>query len=178
MRGVEVGGLDIDSPWLFEGGVTLLVNGVDVAAFVDEELNRRLPGRELRLAETPDELRAAWRAVERAWGAAVDRVSTMPAGMVNVSVDGEWSFSQTLRHLVMATDTWLGRGIRREEQPCHPIGLAHAEYETDGGDRSIFTDATPAWVEVLEVRAGRVAQVRDFLDAVNTDDLEGERPNP
>ena len=40
----------------------------------------------------------------------------MPAGSVDASVDGEWSFAQTLRHLILATDTWLARGILELDQ--------------------------------------------------------------
>jgi uncharacterized protein YjbI with pentapeptide repeats len=64
MRGVDVDGADIDAPWLARGA--LLVNGVDVAPFVDAELNRRFPGRAQRRAEDPDGLRAAWAALELA----------------------------------------------------------------------------------------------------------------
>jgi DinB superfamily len=46
----------------------------------------------------------------------------MPAGTVDISVGGEWSFAQTLRHLILATDMWLGRTILEIEQPFHPIG--------------------------------------------------------
>jgi hypothetical protein len=42
----------------------------------------------------------------------------------HVSVGGEWSFAQTLRHLVLATDAWFGRSILEIEQPFHPIGQA------------------------------------------------------
>ena len=102
----------------------------------------------------------------------------MPAGTVDVSVDGEWSFAQTLRHLVMATDTWLGRAILEIEQPYHPIGQPNAEYETDGHDMSVFTTVTPSYADVLEVRAGRVAMVRDFLATVTPDELAVTRKNP
>ena len=51
----------------------------------------RFPGRELREAELPVGLRAAW----------------------------EWSSSQTLRHVVMATDTWLGQAILEQEWEHH-----------------------------------------------------------
>jgi uncharacterized protein YjbI with pentapeptide repeats len=67
MRGVEVHGLDLDSPWLVHGGMR--VNGVEVAPFVEAELNRRFPGREERRAGDPEGLRAAWASVERAWAA-------------------------------------------------------------------------------------------------------------
>jgi hypothetical protein len=43
----------------------------------------------------------------------------MPSGTVDVSVDGEWSFAQTLRHLILATDMWLGKAILEIEQPFH-----------------------------------------------------------
>ncbi|KAB1906258.1 DinB family protein [Micromonospora sp. AMSO1212t] len=174
MRGVDVRGLDIDAPWLTDGA--LLVNGVDVVPLVEAELNRRFPGRELRHAEDPDGLRAAWAALERAWAAAVDRVRSMPDGAADVSVDGEWSFAQTLRHLAFATDAWLGRAILRLPQPFHPLGQPHAEYETDGFDMSVFTTARPSLDEVLELRAGRQAMVRAFLTAVTPELLAEPRP--
>ena len=45
-------------------------------------------------------------------------------------------------------------------------------------DMSVFTTATPSYAEVLEVRAGRVAMVRDFLAAVTPEELAAERRNP
>ncbi len=173
MRGVDIAGSDIDSPWLFEDGSVLRVNGVNVAPLVDAELNRRFPGRAERRAADPDGLRAAWAALERTWAATLERAAAMPAGTVDISVDGEWSFAQTLRHLVLATDMWLGRGIMELEQPFHPIGLRHG-----GNDMSVFTTDTPTYAEVLEVRAGHVAMVRDFLAAVTPEDLAAARKNP
>jgi hypothetical protein len=105
-------------------------------------------------------------------------VAAMPADTVDVSVDGEWSFAQTLRHLVLATDTWLRRGILEIEQPFHPLGLAGPGAEDDGLDLSIFATGTPTYAEVLEVRAGRVAMVRDFLATVTPDELATTRKNP
>jgi hypothetical protein len=178
MRGVEVRGADIDSPWLFDGESFLRVNGVDVIPLVEAELNRRFPGRANRRAGDPAGLRAAWATLERTWAATLERVAAMPAGTVDVSVGGEWSFAQTLRHLVMATDTWLGRAILEIEQPYHPLGQTDAGAEDDGLDMSIFTTVTPSYAEVLEVRAGRVAMVRDFLATVTSDELAAPRRSP
>jgi DinB family protein/pentapeptide repeat protein len=178
MRSVDVQGADIDAPWLLDGESSLRVNGVDVAPFVDAELNRRFPGRAERRAEDPDGLRAAWAALERTWAGTLARVAAMPAGVADVSVGGEWSFAQTLRHLVMATDTWLGRAILGIEQPFHPIGQPNVEYESDGNDMSVFATGTPLYAEVLEVRAGHVARVRDFLAGVTSDELAETRKNP
>jgi hypothetical protein len=178
MRGVDAGGVDIDDPFLCDGGSFLRVNGVDVIPFVEAELNRRFPGRAARRAEDPDGLRAAWAALERTWSATLERVAAMPAGTVDLAVGGEWSFAQTLRHLVLATDLWLGRAILQIEQPFHPIGLLHAGTKEDGFDMSVFTTVPPTYAEVLEVRAGRVAMVRDFLAAVTPDVLAAPRKNP
>jgi hypothetical protein len=178
MRAVDVRGADIDAPWLIKGESFLRVNGVDVVPLVEAELNRRFPGRAGRRATDPDGLRAAWVALQRTWAATLQRVAAMPARTVDVSVDGEWSFAQTLRHLVMATDAWLGRAILEIEQPFHPIGEPNAEYETDGNDMSVFATVAPSYADVLEVRAGRVAMVRDFLATVTPDDLAATRKNP
>ena len=178
MRGVEMQGADIDAPWLFDGDSFFRVNGVDVIPLVEAELNRRFPGRADRRAGDPDGLRAAWDALERTWAATLERVAAMPAGTVDASVGGEWSFAQTLRHLVLATDTWLRRAILEIERPFHPIGQTFAGAEDEGLDMSIFTTVTPSYAEVLEIRAGRVAMVRDFLATVTADELAATRKNP
>ena len=177
MRGVDVGHADIDSPWLAQGEF-LRINGVDVIPLVEAELDRRFPGRADRRAGDPEGLRAAWAAAERTWAATLSRVAAMPAGTVDVSVDGEWSFAQTLRHLVLATDLWLRRAILGIAPPYHPLGLANPDAEDNGLDVSGFTTTTPSYAEVLEVRAGRVAMVRDFLAGVTPDELAVTRTNP
>jgi hypothetical protein len=178
MRGVQIEDADIDAPWLLSDGSSLLVNGVDVTPYVEAELNRRFPGRAEQRAEDPEGLRAAWAALERTWAATLDRVAEMPSGTLDVSVAGEWSFAQTLRHLVMATDTWLGRGILSLEQPYHPLGLVDTGTEEGGLDVSVFATGTPSYDEVLEARAGRVGMVRHFLAGVTSEQLAEERRNP
>jgi hypothetical protein len=178
MRAADVQGMDVDAPWLLDGESSLLVNGIDVTPYVDAELNRRFPGRADRRAADPAGLRAAWAALERAWTAVIDRVAAMPTGTVDVSVGDEWSFAQTLRHLVMATDTWLGRAILEVEQPYHPIGQPNSGAAAEGLDMSVFTSDQPSYTDVLSVRADRVAMVREFLATVTSDELDVSRANP
>ncbi|WP_346927279.1 DinB family protein, partial [uncultured Arthrobacter sp.] len=64
------------------------------------------------------------------------------------------------------------------DQPYPPVGQPSAEYEPDGYDMSGFSTAAPSYAEVLEVRAGRVAMVRDFLATVTPADLASVRKNP
>lgn len=171
IRGSEVAGMEIDDPNLHEG--SLWVNGVDVVAFVEAELNSRFPGRELKTANTPEGLRTAWAAAEKAWAS----VLPTAAGLEDVSVDGEWSFSQTLRHLVMATNAWLHGAILGQEQPFHWIGQPFAEYEPEGGDMAIFWEPA-SYEEILAVRGEHQAMVREYLAAVTDEVLAETHPNP
>ena len=154
------------------------VNGVDVIPFVEAELNRRFPGRADRRAEDPDGLRAAWATLERTWAATVDRAAAMPAGTVDVSVDGEWSFAQTLRHLVLATDTWLGRASWRSSSRSTRSGSRTRRRGRRPGHVDLHAPSTPSYAEVLEARADRVAMMRDFLATVTADELAVTRQNP
>ncbi|GAB3811550.1 DinB family protein [Kribbella italica] len=174
MRGVEIRDGDIDAPWLS----TLRVNGVDVAPYVEAELDKRFPGRELRRASTPEGLREAWSALERTWSATVARAALLPAGSVDLSVDGEWSFAQTLRHLILATNTWLGRAVLDVAQPFHPLGLADTGAAEEGRDAGLVVTGTPPYEEVLKARADHVAMVREYIGTVTVESLQVARKNP
>jgi hypothetical protein len=173
MRAVDTNGLEIDDHDLLFGSV--IVNGVDVVPLVDAELNRQFPGRELQKAQSPEGLREGWIAVQAAWR---DTVESTPPGLVDAQVDDEWSLVQTLRHLVLATDAWLGRGINRVEQPFHEIGLIFGGAAEMGFDVSMFRTDTPPFDEVLAVRAERQQQVTAFLATATPELLAEERDNP
>jgi hypothetical protein len=173
MRGVDVDGLDIDSHDLFFG--SLVVNGVDVVPFVDAELNRQFPGRELQRAQTPEGLREGWVAVQAAWEATI---ADAPAALLDAHVEDEWSLAQTLRHLVLATDTWLRGAISGIEQPFHEIGLVFSGAGEMGFDMSIFRPDAPAFEEILFVRAERQQMVTDFLATATPELLAEQRANP
>lgn len=102
----------------------------------------------------------------------------MPDGSAEARIDGEWSFSQTLRHLVMATDTWLRGAVLQVEHPYHPLGQPHAEYYTNGFDPSVFSGDAPAYSEVLAARTERVRMVRDYLATVTLEALHEHRRSP
>lgn len=171
IRGSDVAGMEIDDPNLAEG--SLWVNDVDVVSYVEGELNRRFPGRELKSATTPTGLRDAWTAIENSWADVV----AIATGFEEVSVDGEWSFAQTLRHLVMATNAWLHGAILGQAQPFHWIGQPFAEYEPEGGDVSFFREPE-SYDDVLAARVAHLAMVRDYLANVTSETLDETRPHP
>ena len=173
MRSVDVDGLDIDSHDLFFG--SLFVNGVDVVPLVDAELNRQFPGRELQKAQSPEGLRSGWVAVHAAWQ---ETVATTPQDLVDAHVGDEWSLTQTLRHLILATDAWLRGGIERIPQPFHEIGQIFTGAAEMGFDMSIFRADPPGFEEILAVRAERQQLVTDFLATATPELLAEERENP
>jgi len=173
MRSVDTDGLDIDNHDLFFG--SLLVNGVDVVPLVDAELNRQFPGRELQKAQTSDGLREGWAAVQAAWQTTV---ADTPRDLVDAHVEDEWSLAQTLRHLILATDAWLRRGILGIQQPFHEIGQIFSGAGEMGFDMSIFRAEPPEYEEILAVRAERQQLVTDFLATATAELLAEERDNP
>jgi predicted enzyme related to lactoylglutathione lyase len=172
MRGVMLADADIDG---YIPG--LRINGVDVAPLVEAELDRLHPERISLRATDVEGLRAGWEAVERFWEQTMERAARLPEAELSRSVGGEWSFAETLRHLVFVTDAWLGHAVLGEDRPFHPIGLP-ATFITDGEAFGIDSDAAPTFGEVMAARAGRIARVREFLAAMRPEDVDRLcRPN-
>jgi hypothetical protein len=172
LAGASIYGSEIDG---------LRIDGVEVGPLVEAELTRRYPARALRRATDPAGLRAAWAAVQDDWAPVLARAAALPAGAVDISVEDEWTFAQTLRHLVFATDAWLG-AIRGEARPFHPWGLPFSDLpefvDVPVTELGIDPDATPSYAEVLELRADRVARVGDFLAGVSPERLAEEVVGP
>jgi DinB superfamily/Pentapeptide repeats (8 copies) len=140
LSGVRIRGGDLTRAEL-DGEIDgLRVNGVEVAPLVDAELNRRYPERAALGARDADSMRAGWTGLEAMWAPTLERVEAMPPGTVDVSVDGEWSFAQTLRHLVFATDAWLGSAILGKPDAYHPIGVP---FPGGGRRRTAWSISTP-----------------------------------
>ena len=151
-----------------------VVNDVDVTAFVEGELERRHPERaQLKAMRTAGDYRAMWETNERLWGDTVARAGRLPEPALGQRVDDEWSFIETLRHLIFATDAWAGRAILEEPTPYHRLGLPHTSYPpADAAELGIDLDASPSLAEVMQVRADRMALVRGILDGLTDAGLE------
>jgi len=168
VRGADLTGADLDG--IIDG---LRIYGVEVAPLVAAELDRRHPERAALRARDADSMRAGWAGLEAMWASTVERVAAMPPGTVDVSIDGEWSFAQTLRHLVFATDVWVGAAILGRPDAFHQIGVPFSGWREQAAG-VVDLHAAPSYPEVLGVRAERVGMVRDVL-ATLTDERLGER---
>ncbi len=152
----------------------LVVNDVDVTAYVESELDRRHPLRVLaRDVSTPTEHRAAWEAIESMWETTLARARRLPASALHERVRGEWSFVETQRHLLFAADAWVGNAVLEEDAPYHPLG-----YPAGGTPPEVCAalgltlDARPTLEEVLQARRARMASVRRLVDGLTEAELD------
>ncbi|WP_433157098.1 DinB family protein [Kribbella sp. CA-247076] len=154
----------------------LTVWGIDVVPLIDAELNRRYPDRVKMRPADADGYREAWDLLERLWGETVERARSLPPAKLHESVDGEWSFIETQRHLVFATDAWIRRTVLGDPAPWNPLDLPHDEmHDTPPIPRD--RDVRPSLDEVLALRADRMATVRGII-AELTDERIDEMTTP
>ncbi|WP_319462006.1 DinB family protein [Micromonospora sp. RTP1Z1] len=167
MRGVEL--VDVDIHGEIEN---LTINGVDIGPLVNAELDRRYPDRAKMRPTDPAGFREGWDILERLWGGTVERARRLRPELLHESVDGEWSFIETLRHLVFATDSWIRRAILGDSAPWDPLDLPWDEMpDTPGVPRD--RDTRPSLDAVLELRHDRMSTVRQVIDGLTDESLDG-----
>ena len=151
----------------------LVVNGIDVTEYVEAELDRRHPERvQLREIQSADDFRAMWATVERLWSELTARAERLPEAVLHERVNDEWSFVETLRHLVFITDSWVSRTILDEPNPFHPLALPQTAYApADAAALGMDLDTRPTYAEVQAARADRVAVVHGVLKGLTDADL-------
>jgi hypothetical protein len=167
IRGALLVNVDIDG--LLDN---VRINGVDVAPLVEAELDRRYPDRAKMRPDNADGYREAWAILERLWPQTVARARRLDPDLLHERVDDEYSFIETLRHLVFATDAWIKRAILGEPSPWDPLGLPHDEMPASvpvPWDRT----ARPSLDQVLALRADRMATMRQVLAGLTDDELAG-----
>ena len=121
-------------------------------------------------ATDPEGLAGAWAMIETIWSQTVARGRELPEPVLHEQVDGEWSFVQTHRHLVLVTDCWLRRMVKGIAHPYHPWGLA-GSWLSRPHLWGIDPEADPPLDQVLDVRRERMDEVREAIDGVKTEDL-------
>ena len=142
------------------------VAGVRVAPPVTDVQAEQLNAAGL-LVDTPAGFRDAWLRTRHMWAVAIEDARTTPE-LLGEQANGEWSFIETLRHLLFVTDGWITRGVTGSED-FHPLGipphfLADATLPLD-------RDAQPSLNEVLDAREGRFAIVTNTLDQLAEADM-------
>jgi uncharacterized protein YjbI with pentapeptide repeats len=177
LRLVDLSGVDIRDSRLVNVEISaeienVRINGVDVVPLVEAELDRRYPDRPAMRPTDAAGFRRAWDILERLWPQTVERARRLPPELLHERVDEEWSFIETLRHLVFATDAWVRRALLGEPSPWDPLDLPHDEMADEPSvprDR----EARPSLEEMLALRADRMATVRRVLADLTDERLAG-----
>jgi hypothetical protein len=173
LSGVRIVSSFVDGLWIggFDGRAgRIVVDDVDVSEYVSAELDRRCPERvQFRAAESLDDYRALWATLDELWTGTVARAGALTEQQRQERADGEWSFVETLRHMVFGIDIWVGRMLNGEKMPWHPLGLGATDISPQSAARmGLDPDAKPSFAEILGVYDGRRAKVREAF-AVATD---------
>jgi DinB superfamily/Pentapeptide repeats (8 copies) len=171
-RDVNLTDAKISHAWLVNVDIDALVdkvviNGVDVTAYVNEH-DPWYPLRAMIRPTDPEGMRTAWAALEDEWAKTIARAQTLPEDKLHEKVNGEFSFVQTLRHLVFAMDKWFTAPILGGS--FDPTGLPNTG-SLDFGFPGLDYDLTPSAADALAVRADRAKRFRDYLASVTTTDL-------
>jgi hypothetical protein len=148
----------------------LYVNDVEIAPLITAELARRYPERTKLLPSDAVGVREAWAVIEGLWGDTKQRVLALPASMLQERVDGEWSFLETVRHLIFVTDGWISGNVLGRTDQHHPFGMPPT-FVTDPGSLGIDPAADPSLDEVLDAREERMSTVRKLVAEVTDGEL-------
>jgi hypothetical protein len=168
-RLTDVDLVDVEITGFLDG---LRINEVDVAPLIEAELDRRDPDRAKMRPTDADGFREAWAILEGLWAGTVERARRLPPDLLHERVDEEWSFIETLRHLVFATDAWVLRAFLGRPSPYDALDLPHTEMgEVPGVPRDL--DARPSLTEVLALRADRMGVVREVFAELTDEVLAG-----
>jgi DinB superfamily/Pentapeptide repeats (8 copies) len=173
MRDAVLRGVELVNVEIYGELENVTVNGVDIGPLVEAELNRRYPDRPRMRPSDPAGFAEAWDILERLWDGTVERARRLPPDRLHEQVDGEWSFIETLRHLVFATDSWVGRVILGNPSPWDPLGLPWDEMpDIEGTPRD--RAARPSLDEVLALRRDRMATVRLVIGGLTDEALAAD----
>jgi uncharacterized damage-inducible protein DinB len=122
--------------------------------------------------EDADGFRAAWAEAQQRWSQTIERARGLSEEQLNERVDDEWSFVETLRHLVFVTDSWVSRGMLGIRAPHHPLGLPPTGMKAVKG---LDLEARPSLEEVLALRAERTRMADRLITTLTDDELDDER---
>jgi DinB superfamily/Pentapeptide repeats (8 copies) len=152
----------------------LVINDVEVAPLITAEMDRRYPER-IKLRPTDAEgAREAWSVIEGLWAATKERARGLPEPLLHERVDDEWSFLETLRHLIFVTDGWISRTVLGRSRHFCSFGVLPT-FITDASPFGIDPTANPSVGEVVAVREDRMAVVRTLVTGMTDARLHEQR---
>ena len=115
-------------------------------------------------------LRVEWSNMKGGWDQTVSWAQTLGEQACRERVNNEWSFIETLRHLVFVTDAWIGRVVLCEQAPYHRESLPPT-FLPDLSFLGIDTTVELSMDAAISLRADSQATVDDLLTSLDDDGL-------
>ena len=138
--------------------------------FLQQDVADRL-ARESLFGDEPESLATAWQNVGGLWDATIERARPLPPADLDEQVDGEWSFLETLRHLVFVTDVWVRDVIQEWPAPHHAWGMPPHFVADAAAGLGLDIDARPSLDDVLAVKRERDEQTRRVIAGLTKEEL-------
>ena len=148
----------------------LTINDVEVAPLIRQEMDRRYPERTKLRPASAAGVGEAWLVIEQLWAATKARAAALPEATLHERVDDEWSFLETLRHLVFVIDVWISGRVLGRSGHHHPFGVAPT-FITDVTPFGIDPAADPSFPEVAAAREDRLDIVRGLVAEIDDERL-------
>lgn len=174
-RDINFTGTRMKSVWLNDVDIDgmidrVVINGVDVTDYVNEH-DPWMPMRGMLRPDDVAGMRAAWEQMQRDWASTIEQANALTDAQRHESVNGEWSFVQTLRHLLMAMDKWFTVPLTGGE--FHPFGMPNTG-SIDTPFPGLDLSSDPSYEEVLAARADRAQRFAAYLADLSDADLDRE----
>jgi hypothetical protein len=176
MENTRITGADFINTEIWGSCEGLTWNGVAIAPLVEAELLKMFPERAKLKPKTPDGFREAWSVIEDLWAATTERVRGLPESMLHERVDSEFSFVETVRHLVGGIDSWVLRCVLGMQGHWCAPGRSVRGWGDLGPDAN-----DPSLDEVLEAHRDRMSKVRAVMDELTDAELDrvcAQNPEP
>ncbi len=148
----------------------LVINDVEVAPLIHAELDRRYPERAKLRPDDAEGVRAAWSVVEDLWAATTERARALPEETLHARVDDEWSYLETVRHLIFVTDLWVVGPVLGQTVQHHRFAMPPS-FLTEPEQLGIDMTADPSFAEVAPVREERMGIVRNLVADLDDEGL-------
>lgn len=175
LRGARMTGMVLADA-VIDGDIDgLVINGVSVAPLIEAELDRQEPDRRLMRPGDATGYAVAWRRLGQLWDETIARAVALDRrrpGALHQRVGGEWSFLETLRHLIFVIDAWVLRVYLGRAEPYHRWAIPHEE-EQDNPQIPVDLDANPSVAEVIDAFTERWRQVSGVYAELTDEDLAG-----
>lgn len=149
----------------------LVVNGVDVTAFVNSN-DRWYPLRNQLSPDDEEGIRRAWSQLVAEWNSLYEFVKVLPEAVTNVSVKGEWSLRDTLRHMVFVHDKWFNWPLLGKRS-FEAIGLPNTGSQGNEWP-GLDLASEPRFDEVFAQRRTQVESLGRYLDGLELTQLLNE----